>query len=82
MIADYWYGKGLYITLAGWPTVTTRERINGLLTELGRPEGIWQRKHEQYYGTLKYNTTIDSHELIEVPTNGVLDKLFNPGVIL
>jgi len=85
MIADYWYGienKGLYITLAGWPTVTARERINGLLTELGRPEGVWQRNHEQYYGTLKHNRTIDSYELIKVPTNGMLDKLFNPGVIL
>ena len=83
MIADYWYGKGLYITLAGWPTVTTRERINGLLTELGRPEGIWQRNHEQYYGThYEWCRTIDSYELIKVPTNGMLDKLFNPGVIL
>ena len=83
MIADYWYGKGLYITLAGWPTVTTRERINGLLTELGRPEGVWQRNHEQYYGThYEWCRTIDSYELIKVPTNGVLDKLFNPGVIL
>ena len=83
MIADYWYGKGLHITLAGWPTVTTRERINGLLTELGRPEGVWQRNHEQYYGThYEWCRTIDSYELIKVPTNGMLDKLFNPGVIL
>ena len=36
-------------TLAGWPTVTTRERINGILTTFGY--GLWgvsQRNHNQY----------------------------------
>lgn len=36
-------------TLAGWPSVTTRERINGILTTLGHPRvGISQRKGRQY----------------------------------
>jgi len=36
-------------TLAGWPTVTTRERINGLLNVFGQSRwGVTQRKHEQY----------------------------------
>ena len=26
----WWDGGGLFATLAGWPTVTTRERLNGL----------------------------------------------------
>jgi len=36
-------------TLAGWPTVTTRERINGILETFGY--GYWsvgQRNHDQY----------------------------------
>ena len=36
-------------TLAGWGTVTTRERINGLLKICGYPYwGISQRNHEQW----------------------------------
>ncbi len=36
-------------TLAGWPTVTTRERINGILTTFGyRYWGVAQRNHAQY----------------------------------
>ena len=58
----------LRITLAGWPTVTTRERLNGLLTEICRPEGFWQRNYEQYYGTLKNNRVVESSEWIIVPT--------------
>jgi len=56
----------LQITLAGWPTVTTRERLNGLLTELGKREGVWQHKHEQYYGTHEDNRVISSSEWITV----------------
>ena len=36
-------------TLAGWPTVTTRDRINGILKTFGY--GLWgvaQRDHDQY----------------------------------
>lgn len=36
-------------TLAGWATVTTRERINGLLEVFGYPSwGISQRNYAQY----------------------------------
>jgi len=58
----------LRITLAGWGTPTTRERLNTLLTEIGRPEGFWQRNYEQYYGTLKNNRIISDSEWIIVPT--------------
>ena len=56
----------LQISLAGWPTATTRERLNGLLTEMGKREGIWQRNHEQYYGTHEDNRVISSSEWITV----------------
>jgi hypothetical protein len=41
-------------TLAGWPTATTRARINAILTEFAR-KGIyrvWQDKHTQYFGRI------------------------------
>ena len=59
----------LLITLAGWPTATTRDRLNGLLTELGKREGVWQNKHEQYYGTIKDNKIISSSEWITAGKN-------------
>jgi len=54
----------LLITLAGWPTATTRDRLNGLLTELGKREGVWQHKHKQYYGTPEANRVVSSSEWI------------------
>ena len=38
------------ITLAGWATPTTRERLNGLLQTLGADAGLYQSKHVQYIG--------------------------------
>ena len=61
-----WPDENLRITLAGWPTVTTRERLNGLLTELGKRDRVWQHNHEQYYGTRENNIDIDSNEWITV----------------
>jgi len=54
------WSSELHITLAGWPTATTRERLNGLLTEMGKRERVWQHKHEQYYGTHEDNRIISS----------------------
>ena len=36
-------------TLAGWNTVTTRERLNGLLNALGSSAGFNQKKGEPYF---------------------------------
>jgi hypothetical protein len=36
------------LTLAGWPTVTTRERLNGLLAMLGSPLRFCQKGGKQY----------------------------------
>lgn len=38
----------LYVTLAGWPTPTTRERINGLLELLGSGHRIVQCYDDQW----------------------------------
>ncbi len=37
----------VWVTLAGWGTVTTRERLNGICDELGAPFGFCQRDHSQ-----------------------------------
>ena len=38
---------GVMVSMCGWPTPTTRERINGILLELGADVGISQRNHQQ-----------------------------------
>jgi len=40
--------NGLEVSLAGWPTVTTRERVNGICQALGKNLRIVQRDHVQY----------------------------------
>lgn len=35
--------NGLYVSLAGWPTVTTRDRINGILREFGIEASVYQK---------------------------------------
>ena len=56
----------LKITLAGWGTPTTRERLHTLLKEMGKDEGVWQHKFDQYYGTDIHNRVISSTEWITV----------------
>ena len=56
--------------LAGWPTTTARERINGLLTTFGWGRwGVSQRNHEQW---LVHNaekvTEIGDYEVISLST--------------
>ena len=66
LIAEYTNAKGLRITLAGWGTPTTRERLHTLLKEMGKDEGVWQHKFDQYYGTDIHNRVISSTEWITV----------------
>ena len=56
----------LMLTLAGWPTPTTKERLNGLLTFLDRPEGFWQSNHVQYFGTAQKSREVLDHEWVRV----------------
>jgi hypothetical protein len=37
----------VWVTLAGWGTVTTRERLNGICQELGIPVRFCQRNYSQ-----------------------------------
>ena len=38
----------IHLSLAGWPTMTTRERLNTLLSELESDVRFRQSKHEQF----------------------------------
>ena len=40
---------GLRVTLAGWNTPTTRERVNGLLEMFGYSHGLSQKNFGAYY---------------------------------
>lgn len=42
-------GSGIYMTLAGWNTTTTRERLNGIAQVLGLDASFTQRKFEPYF---------------------------------
>lgn len=45
-----WRHNGaVYCTFAGWPTPTTRERLNGLAYVLTKCRPFSQRNHVQYY---------------------------------
>jgi hypothetical protein len=46
------------LTLAGWPTATTRERLNGVLELIKADCRVYQEKHTQFYG----NTEIDDED--------------------
>jgi len=39
--------SGLMISMCGWGTPTTHERINGILNVLGAEVGVGQRNHQQ-----------------------------------
>ena len=41
-------GDKIHLSLAGWPTMTTRERLNTLLNEMNSKLRFHQHKHEQY----------------------------------
>lgn len=49
MIAQYDRKKRkLYVTTAGYPTVTTKERLNGILDAFGLPR-VYQKNFEWYF---------------------------------
>jgi len=41
--------SGIYMTLAGWNTTTTRERLNGIAQVLGLDASFTQSKFEPYF---------------------------------
>ena len=69
-IAEHVIGTNiLTVTLAGWGTNTTRERLCGLMTTLNLPIYFTQRNHEQYIRTATKGRKIDESELISIDLN-------------
>jgi len=59
------------MTMCGYGTVTTRERLNGLARMLGI-DGFHQHKHRQYHG----DTEIYDDDEIVVPWAEINAKIF------
>jgi len=59
-----WWGQDehLYLTLYGYGTPTTRDRLNTMLRILEIDGGFHQHKHEQYFGT----RMIDAHDILRI----------------
>ena len=57
-------GGKIHLSLAGWGTQTTRERLNTLLNEMNSNLRFYQHKHEQfvtcYLPGHKYDVPIDA----------------------
>ena len=71
----------LFVTLAGWPTPTTKSRLNALLVECDRKIVFFQKDREQYLGSYVgdcWTTQIDSRSWYKVHDfhpNTTRDKL-------
>ena len=58
--------RGYCFTLAGWPTPTTRERLNGILNIMGASKaGFFQKDHKQFFTNLLGETVeISDDEIV------------------
>ena len=56
----------LWFTLADWPTVTTRDRINGLLELRGSDSRVFQKNGIQFLANGKDVREIDEDEWVSV----------------
>ena len=61
-------GQTVRITLAGWPTPTTRARLNGLLELLHVNRRIYQHRNAQYIGNCltQESREITAHEWLKL----------------
>jgi len=60
----------VWVTLAGWGTVTTRERLNGICDELGAPFGFCQRDHSQRVITAGGLFDVGEHDRVTIIEGG------------
>lgn len=70
----------LYISMCGWPTVTTRERINGVLDVYESCIRLCQRKGEQGFTTVGLNASLfgkDNFESINENNSYHITNLFD-----
>ena len=50
------------VTLAGWGTPTTRERVNGLLTVMGARAAYYQKNHRQIFVYGAHHREVSSND--------------------
>lgn len=66
----YIIGDTLYLTFAGWPTQTTRERLNGLLIVISTKykwkhcPGFFQTNYTQYFEHAGSTRVVGSREIL------------------
>jgi hypothetical protein len=71
----------LFVTLAGYPTSTTKSRLNALMEECNRSIRFFQRDHEQYLGSFigdRWTRQIDSrawYKVQDLRPSTTLDEL-------
>lgn len=67
----------VWMTLAGYPTRTTRDRLNAILACFGSSNRFWQNNWRQYYGYVSsrgdFTVEVGAHEW--VPLAGPLGML-------
>jgi hypothetical protein len=63
------------LSMCGWGTPTTRERINGLLEVLGIPARLHQQDHEQYVYVQGESVPIDASAEFFFTKSGHLEVL-------
>jgi hypothetical protein len=74
----------VWVTLADWPTVTTRERVNGLCEELGSSVRFLQKDFEQFAvyssasGTCRASHQIDTNERLDIAGKLTFDMALDP----
>lgn len=72
-----WREDGLHMSLAGWNTVTTRERLNGIAQVLGLKVGFTQKAFEPYLNRKLIDST-DWHNVRQAHMEAVdAEKAFD-----
>lgn len=66
LIAERIEGGRYMLTLAGWGTSTTRERLNGISTALRLGFSFYQRNKEQYVSNGVEDFPISAHDRIVI----------------
>lgn len=64
-IAGIQMDGSVHITLAGWPTATTRSRLNAILRAFTAGCSVYQRRHSQFFARAGAEYEIASDEWID-----------------
>ena len=69
--------KEFKISLCGWGTPTTRERLNGILSFAGYDVRFFQQNHEQFIQSGHFSPLhVDVFDLWKVKSNGQIGQMY------